>query len=111
MDIVIFAVQGSATEPYEVKFNRRSPTNLSAYCSCPAGQRGQYCKHRFNIMAGIETGIVSNNSQDVQIVRSWVPGTDLEFAIDNMRELENSAKEMKKQLASAKKKVAKAMLD
>lgn len=33
---IVFAVKGSAAEPYEVRFVKRSETNLSAYCTCPA---------------------------------------------------------------------------
>ena len=68
MSTVSFHVQGSAEEPYNVTFQKRSDTNLSAYCTCPAGKNGQYCKHRINIMAGSTTGIVSGNQQDVEEV-------------------------------------------
>jgi len=106
-----FKVQGSALEPYEVVFVKRSEKNLSAYCSCPAGENGQYCKHRFNILAGITKGIVSRNEADVKTVQSWLPGTDVETAIEKMRELEKEAEKIKKALSSAKKDVAKAMRD
>lgn len=108
---ISFEVQGSADEPYRVVFVKRSDTNLSAYCSCPAGENGQYCKHRFNILAGITKGIVSENLEDVKIVLSWLPGTDVEEAIKIMRELEAEADRIKKELSAAKKAVAKAMRD
>ena len=53
MERIDFLVQGSAFHPYEVKFLKRSEKNLSAYCTCPAGDNGQYCKHRFSILEGI----------------------------------------------------------
>jgi len=34
---IMFHVKGSAKEPYEVIFVKRSDNNLSAYCDCPAG--------------------------------------------------------------------------
>ncbi|MDY6894784.1 MAG: SWIM zinc finger family protein [Thermotogota bacterium] len=111
MQEVSFEVQGSASEPYRVVFVKRSDTNLSAYCSCPAGENGQYCKHRFNILEGITKGIVSDNLEDVKVVQSWLPGTDLEEAIIKMRELESEATRIKKELSAAKKVVAKAMRD
>ncbi|MGC8775541.1 MAG: hypothetical protein ACP5R6_09830, partial [Chlorobaculum sp.] len=82
------------------------------YCSCSAGENGQYCKHRFNILEGITKGIVSDNLlDDVKIVQSWLSGTDVEAAIIKMRELESEAERIKKELSAAKKEVAKAMRD
>ncbi len=106
-----FEVQGSAQLPYEVIFVKRSEKKLSAYCSCPAGKNGQYCKHRINILEGITKGIVSQNETDVQTIQSWLPSTDVEAAIAKMRELEKEAEKIKKALSSAKKDVAKAMRD
>lgn len=111
MQEIRFDVQGSASEPYEVAFVKRSEKNLSAYCSCPAGQNGQYCKHRFNILAGVAKGIVSGNEVDVKTVQSWLPGTDIEAAIETMRDLEKKVETIKKALSLAKKDVAKAMRD
>jgi uncharacterized Zn finger protein len=62
MEETYFIVQGSADEPYKVTF-RRKGNNLSAYCTCPAGENGQYCKHRFRILAGCDDGIVSENKK------------------------------------------------
>jgi len=111
MKEIAFQVQGSAAEPYGVVFVRRSPTNLSAYCSCPAGENGLYCKHRFAILDGITKHIVSHNAEEVKIVRSWLQGTDVEKALRHVRNLEKKATEIKKELSSAKKELAKAMRD
>jgi uncharacterized Zn finger protein len=98
-----FEVQGSAPEPYEVIFVKRSDKNLSAYCSCPAGENGQYCKHRFNILAGIAKGIVSHNEDDVKTIQSWLPGTDVEAAIAKMRELETEAEKLRRHYLQQRK--------
>ncbi|MGB4335971.1 MAG: SWIM zinc finger family protein [Chromatiaceae bacterium] len=111
MKEISFKVQGSAPEPYGVVFAKRSDTNLSAYCSCPAGENGQYCKHRFNIFDGITKGIVSDNLEDVKVVQSWLSGTDVEVALIKMRELEAEAARINKELSAAKKIVAKSMRD
>jgi uncharacterized Zn finger protein len=52
MDKASFLVQGSAAEPYKVIFKLRDDKNLSAYCTCQAGQKGTHCKHRINILRG-----------------------------------------------------------
>lgn len=111
MEELAFEVRGSAPEPYAVVFVRRSPTNLSAYCSCPAGENGQYCKHKFAILDGIQKSIVSANVDDVKIVQSWLPGTDVEQALSRMRDLEQKAAAIKKELSLAKKDLARSMRD
>lgn len=111
MDEVSFKVRGSASDPYRVKFVKRSSENLSAYCTCPAGENGQYCKHRFSILDGKTDGIVSENTDQVKIIISWLPGTDLEVALNEMKRLEVEAAKVKKELSAAKKEVAKAMRD
>ena len=111
MDEISFGIQGSAVDPYQVRFVRRSEDNLSAYCTCPAGSNGQYCKHRFRILDGSAEGIVSNNLDDVKVVQSWLPGTDIEEALNRMRELEAEEARVKKDLSAMKKQLAKAMRD
>lgn len=109
MEEIYFEVQGSAKEPYGVVFVKRSDNNLSAYCSCPAGENGQYCKHRFSILEGSSKNIVSGNLNDVEKVRSWLVGTDVETTLLVMRELEEQFNKIKVELSAAKKAVAKAM--
>ena len=111
MEEVVFEVKGSSPEPYGIVFVKRSSENMSAYCSCPAGENGQYCKHRFSILDGKTDAIVSANIEEVEKVRSWLPGTDLDQAINNMKKLEIEAAKINKELSAAKKAVARAMRD
>ena len=103
MKEVLFEVQGSAAEPYDVIFVKKSETELSAYCSCPAGKNGQYCKHRFSILDGLTKNIVSDNYDQVKLVQSWLLGTDVEVALIQMRGLESRAAQIKKELSASKK--------
>ena len=103
-----FLVQGSASEPYEVVF-RRDASNLSAFCTCPAGTNGMYCKHRFAILKGLAKGIVSGNESQVAEVAGWLPGTDVEAALAQVEALEDQANQIQKALSEAKKDLAKAM--
>jgi hypothetical protein len=111
MEELIFYVQGSSAEPYKVVFIRRSKTNLSAYCSCPAGENGLYCKHRLEILDGNKKSVVSSNADDVIIVQSWLSGTDVEKTLFKIRDLEKESTRIKAALSSAKKELAKAMRD
>ena len=110
MDELCFLVQGSAEVPYRVTFQKNA-NNLSAYCTCPAGENGQYCKHRFNILGGITEGIVSSNIQDVKIVESWLHGTDVEDALNEVMAADEQFEKAKQKLFSAKKRLARAFRD
>ncbi|MFH1702022.1 MAG: SWIM zinc finger family protein [Nitrospirota bacterium] len=110
MEEIYFLVQGSAEEPYKVTF-KKNGSNLSAYCTCPAGENGQYCKHRFRILDGCNEGIVSANKDEVMIIRSWLCGTDVEAALMEVAEKERIFEKVKKDLSIAKKKLARVMLD
>ncbi len=105
MERIQFQVQGSAEEPYKVTFERDG-SNLSAYCTCPAGENGQYCKHRFAILDGNDDNIVSNNKSEVKKIMSWLPGSDVEKALIKLAEAEEEFEEAKQKLSDAKKKVA-----
>jgi uncharacterized Zn finger protein len=110
MNEIRFAVQGSAEEPYRVTF-RKKGNNLSAYCTCPAGDNGQYCKHRINILCGSSQGIVSGNEANVRDVMSWLPDTDLEAALLAVLDAEKQCEKAKKELSAAKKRLARAFRD
>ena len=106
---ISFYVKGSSEEPYLVIFVKRSENNLSAYCSCPAGENGMYCKHRFNILDGKSDAIVSDNIDDVTIIQKWYSGSDIELARVNIKPLEKEIAKLKQKLTKAKKEVSKAM--
>lgn len=110
MNKLTFLVQGSANAPYKVTF-KKTDNNLSAFCNCPAGDNGQYCKHRFSILNGFTDGIVSGNEAEVQIVSSWLPGTDVETAIKTVMDAEVKYELAKRELSEAKKHLAKAFRD
>lgn len=108
MESIIFKVKGSSSEPYEVTFTKNG-NNVNAFCTCPAGENGQYCKHRFSIMAGDSEAVISSNGHQVIIVKSWLLGSDLEKAMLELAEAEHECDKAKKRLAAAKKNVAIAM--
>lgn len=110
MEDICFLVQGAAEEPYEVTF-KKNGSNLSAYCTCPAGDNGQCCKHRFRILDGCDDGIVSDNKEEVIIVKSWLSGTDVEAALNEVAEKERALEKVKQDLSAAKKKLARIMND
>jgi len=110
MNEINFLVQGSAFEPYEVVF-RKSDNNLTALCTCPAGENGMYCKHRFRILAGSTEGIVSDNTKDVEIVKTWLKGSDVEKALEELHQAEADFEKIKKKVSTLKKILARKLSD
>jgi len=99
-----FLVQGSATEPYEPTF-WKDGDNLTTSCTCLAGDNGWYCKHRFAVMNGDTTNLVSDNKDDVKRLRQMLVGSDVEDAnADLAIALEASEKlQSKRKLAAPKR--------
>ncbi len=110
MEEIYFLIQGSAPEPYRVTFRKRGD-NLNVYCTCPARENGQYCKHRIKILSGITDGIVSGNEAEVQIAISWVSGSDLELALNSFADAEKQFEKAKLSFSAAKKRLARVLRD
>lgn len=108
MEIIEFLVQGSSPNPYQVTF-QKDGQKLAAFCTCAAGEAGQACKHRLNILNGQKIGIVSDNVSQVKIVASWLPGSNLEQAINEVTRTEAELEVAKKAVSAAKRKVASVM--
>jgi hypothetical protein len=108
MDVISFLVQGSSSSPYVVSFSK--PLNsILCKCTCPAGLKGQACKHRLRILRGFAENIVSGNLHEVEIVSSWLPGSEIERVLLEVERLEHEASKVKTELTLAKKKLSKAM--
>lgn len=105
-----FLVQGSAPEPYTVTLYLLG-SNLSASCTCPAGQYGTYCKHRIAVLSGDTSSIVSDNVAEVAVVTRWLIGTPLADALADFLEAERLVAHAKTRMANAKKRVAEFMVE
>ena len=108
LDELTFQVKGSSAEPYELTFIKDGDS-LTALCTCPAGQYGNFCKHRVAILDGSSKAIVSDNQDQVTTVVSWLQGTDVAAALTEFRVIEASSESSKSALMAAKRKLAKAM--
>jgi len=108
MDAISFLVQGSSLSPYEVSFFRL-PNTILCKCTCPAGMKGQACKHRLRILHGSAENVVSGNSLDVPTVSSWLIGSEIERAFLEVEKLELQFSKIKAELSLAKKKLGNAM--
>lgn len=108
MKELTISVKGSSADPYEVTFIKDGDS-LTALCSCPAGQYGNFCKHRISILDGNGDAIVSDNGDKVSTILEWLQGTDVAAALSEFRELEGASDTPKSALVAAKRKLARAM--
>ena len=86
---LIFLVKGSSSDAYELTFIKDG-SSLTALCTCPAGQFGNLCKHRLAILDGRYGSISSGNTDQAPTVTEWLAGTDVEAALSELREAENT---------------------
>ncbi len=91
-----FRVEGSEPDPYEVTFVQHSPGNISVYCTCKAGQKGEHCKHRLQLIGADVTDLVSDNVDELDVVLSWISGSDIERALDEISAAERAVDAAKK---------------
>jgi uncharacterized Zn finger protein len=105
VETCLFLIKGDEGESYKVTFEKDG-SNLSAYCTCPAGQHGQYCKHRFAILEGNVDAIISENVADVKKVVGWLQGTHVERARQEVALAEKELGRAKNKLSEAKKRLA-----
>jgi hypothetical protein len=104
-----FLVQGSEPAPYRVIF-KRTETDLKATCTCRAGKNGILCKHRLSILDGDKKAVVSENSEQVAEVASWLDGSSVGLAISELVALEAEKKDIEAKIKRAKNLVTKTLL-
>jgi len=101
-ETIIFLVQGSAKEPYKVKFSKKDQ-KITATCTCQAGRFSEYCKHRISILTNKSNDIVSENIEDVQKISSWIANTEIENALNHFIQMQELEKKAKSETKKAKK--------
>jgi hypothetical protein len=109
MERIEFLVQGSSEDPYRVTFERHG-NQIISFCTCLAGENGTYCKHRLSILGGLDTGVVSANLDQVAIVASWLPGSNIDAKLAELAVAERNLQQAKNEVTKAKKKLAATMM-
>lgn len=77
-------------------------------CSCPAGENGKYCKHRFALIEGDESEVVDASNSAAELAEA-LNGTALGATIAEMRDHERAVKAAQAELTKIKKRVASQM--
>ena len=75
--IVKFLIQGSGKEPYRCTFWKVDNYDLHSACTCPAGKKGQYCKHRFALLEGDITNVVNYSEEDFKELQEMLKSSDI----------------------------------
>jgi uncharacterized Zn finger protein len=107
-ETIVFAVQGSSPEPYRVTFKRKYP-DVCAFCTCPAGMNGQYCKHRIDLIHGVLDGVVAGNQEQLTVLSDWLRDSRLGLALEHLGAAEFALEQAKRRVSSAKKVLSAAM--
>jgi hypothetical protein len=108
METITFLIQGSAETPYRVVFAKEEET-FTARCSCPAGLKKTYCKHRTSILAGDSNGVSPDDRYQVQTVRGWLKGSKIAEAMQQVEDADELVKTAERNLAMKKRALAAAM--
>ena len=102
MKIIVFTVASTSGNSYKVTFKNCDQV-ITSTCSCAAGEHGQLCKHRFEILHGDISAISSGNENEAAELLSWLHGTSIAEALMQISEAEANYENAKKKLSSAKK--------
>ena len=103
-----FTVRGDSGSKYQVTFIKEGNL-LVGFCTCPAGEKGTYCKHRIRLLAGEISQLVSKNENDVHKLCELKTGTQLENILNTLFEREAQLDRLKKDIKAVKGELQKFM--
>jgi uncharacterized Zn finger protein len=100
-DKLVFHVQGSAPEPYELTFKVVGENRIRCTCTCPAGGSAVPCKHRLTL-------ILEALESETELT-SMIKGSPLVAAVLDIFRAEDGLETAKRAVSDAKKKVGRLM--
>ncbi len=103
-------VKSSSGNPYTVRFYLEQ-NEISAFCSCPAGDNRKLCKHVKRIIAGDDSIIFDSNQKNVLLkIGSHLERTSIPILLSELSESEIVLENAQKNLKKAKKALEKVVL-
>ncbi|MDT8302621.1 MAG: SWIM zinc finger family protein [Sedimentisphaerales bacterium] len=103
-------VKSSSGNPYKVRFYLEQ-NEISAFCSCPAGDNRKLCKHVKRIIAGDDSIIFDINQKNVLLkIGSHLERTSIPILLSELSESEIVLENAQKNLKKAKKALEKVVL-
>lgn len=108
-----FSVVGEDDQVYEVSIERdmNDTGNLQATCSCGSAQNGGFCHHRFEVLEGDTANLVAESLDDLQTLRGWIKGSDIEVAMQNLSKAKTELILAHEKLDKCRKALVQRMLD
>lgn len=95
-------IEGSEGASYVVEFFREGDS-LQTTCTCPAGVRKTYCKHRIDLLAGDLARVRGTTEPNlVQEISVMLKGTAVELALQAVESAEIEAKAANDKVKRAK---------
>lgn len=108
--ILLLAKSSSREEPYSVEF-RLKDNLLSVECDCPAGERGQLCKHKLSFISHKKAMLYdSEQAQELDKVCKWVECSDFSELLKVLEETERELEQAKRKLKTTKMKFGRLMM-
>ena len=101
---LVFDVQGSSLNEYEVSFFVDENGDIRAFCTCRAGQMGIYCKHRVALIVGDFTSVVGGAEKKDKL-QELLKNSELKRIVEEVIQIEKEAKALNATLKKAKKKL------
>lgn len=95
-------VSKSSGEVYTLDFSKINET-VKFGCSCPAGSRAGYCKHREAILKGDVSAINQRDALDAATVSKLIVNTEIGAILTELAELEFEIEAKKKKQKNLKK--------
>ena len=73
-------VVGSEGDIYDITIES-APGALAMFCTCKAGENGQWCNHRLRLLDGDFDHLVGKPSMMLRELKAWLVGTSVERAL------------------------------
>lgn len=105
-----FVLLGEKGDDVFVTF-QRAGANLTSACTCEQGKMQMYCHHVFQLLAGKVAHLVSDNAAEVDQLPAMAAGTDVAAALEQLIMAESALATAKKEVASAKQLLSRALHD
>lgn len=102
--------KSSSGNPYTVRFYLEE-NEISAFCTCPAGENRKLCKHVMQIINGDDSILYDSNQKKVFMkIIYHVQRTNIPFLLSELNESEILLENVQKNVKKAKQAIEKVVL-
>lgn len=110
---LVFAVQDVDGDIHHVTIEQEvnNSVNLSALCTCSQANEESFCVHRFDILEGHVSNVVSENMHDLATLKKWIVGSDIEAAMTDLARAKSEMRMAMEKVEYCRRKLARRMLD